>query len=89
MLYFISVKLCLALKNKTYTLQPRITHCFMSQNEYLHRLVQIIYDTTTLNTTNLFLLQQSKEPRGAECPTVIFQAATSNKQEYGCFSVSW
>lgn len=60
MLNFISVKLCLALKNKTYTLLPWITHCFMSQNEYLHRLVQIIYDTTILNTTDMFLLQQSK-----------------------------
>lgn len=60
MLNFISVKLCLALKNKTYTLQPGITHCFMSQNKYLHRLVQIIYDTTTLNSTDMFLLQQPK-----------------------------
>lgn len=32
----------------------------MSQNEYLHRLVQIIYDTTTLNTTDMFLLHQPK-----------------------------
>lgn len=32
----------------------------MSQNEYLHRLVQIIYDTTILNTTDMLLLQQSK-----------------------------
>lgn len=56
----ISVKFCLALKNKTYTLQPGITHCFVSQSEYLHRLVQIIYDTTILNTTDMFLLQQLK-----------------------------
>lgn len=32
----------------------------MSQSEYLHRLVQIIYDTTILNITDMFLLQQPK-----------------------------
>lgn len=67
MLNFISVRLCLALKNKTYTLQPGITHCFTTQNEYLHRLVQIIYDTT-LNTTDMFLLQQPKsQERQSAC----------------------
>lgn len=58
MLNFISMKLCLALKNTPYTLQPGITHCFTSQDEFLHGLVQIIYDTTVLNTTDMFLLQQ-------------------------------
>ncbi len=33
----------------------------MSQNEYLHRLVQIIYDTTILNTTDMFLLQKQSK----------------------------
>lgn len=60
---FISVKFCLALKNKTYTLQPGITHCFTSQNKYLRRLVQIIHDTTTLNTADMFLLQQPECPQ--------------------------
>lgn len=30
----------------------------MSQNEYLNRLVQIIYDMTILNTSDMFPLQQ-------------------------------
>lgn len=52
----------------------------MSQNEYQHRLVQIIYDTTTLNTTDMFLLQQPKASREAESLTLKFQAHISNKQ---------
>lgn len=80
MLNFISVKFCLALKNKTCVLRPGITHWFMSQNEYLHRLVQIIYDTTFLNTTHYVFAATAKEPREGVCLTVKLQAAISNKQ---------
>lgn len=39
----------------------------MSQNKYLDRLEQIIFDTTILNTTDMFLLQQ---PKSKERPSV-------------------
>lgn len=80
MLSLISVKFCLALKNKTCILRSGITHCFTSQNEYLHRLVQIIYDTTSLNTTHYVFAATAKKPREGACLTVRLQAAISNKQ---------
>lgn len=47
-----------AVESKVCPFQLRITDFFMSQNEYLNRLVQIIYDTTILNTSDMFPLQQ-------------------------------
>lgn len=63
MFNLIPLKLCLALKNKTYTLLPSLTQRFTSQIECLRTPVPIIYDTSTCNAIVISLLKTAKKRR--------------------------
>lgn len=79
MFNLIPLKLCLALKNKTYTLLPSLTQRFTSQIECLRTPVPIIYDTSTCNAIVISLLKTAKKRREAACLMIELQGSHFEK----------